>query len=70
MAKQNPRIIRNSARCNHCHDHLESRHVHDFVTCKCGKLSVDGGRDYLKRLGEPDNREETSILDGTTAHWF
>jgi hypothetical protein len=24
-------------------------HRHDFVTCKCGRVSVDGGKDYLKR---------------------
>ena len=42
-------IIRNRARCLSCGDILESRSVHDFVTCSCGNLSVDGGHEYLKR---------------------
>jgi len=42
-------IIKNKALCNKCKDIIESKHVHDFVSCKCGAISVDGGRDYLKR---------------------
>ena len=36
-------IIRNAIRCNICGDEIESKHRHDFVTCKCGDCSVDGG---------------------------
>ncbi len=43
------KIVRNSARCLLCNTEIESTHVHDFVTCPCGNLSVDGGHDYLKR---------------------
>lgn len=42
-------IRRNSALCLICHDEIVSRHRHDYVTCKCGQVSVDGGREYLKR---------------------
>lgn len=42
-------IIRNRARCLVCGDILESTFVHDYVTCSCGNLSVDGGHNYLKR---------------------
>ena len=34
---------------NICGDEIESKHRHDFVTCKCGACSVDGGHDYLRR---------------------
>ena len=54
-------IIRNSAKCNKCGDHIISHHVHDFVSCKCGAIFVDGGREYLRRGGELDDIEETSI---------
>lgn len=47
------RIVRNCARCRRCDDEIESTHVHDFVTCGCGSLSVDGGLHYLKRLWDP-----------------
>ena len=43
------RIIRNAIQCRHCGDVIESKSVHDFVTCSCGACSVDGGRGYLRR---------------------
>jgi hypothetical protein len=55
-------IIRNSATCLVCHDQIESRHVHDYVTCECGAISVDGGRSYLRRAGDPAHLEDTSIF--------
>lgn len=42
-------VIRNSAACSHCGEEIVSSHVHDFVTCSCGGVSVDGGHDYLRR---------------------
>lgn len=45
-------IIRNAIKCKLCEDIIESKHRHDFVSCKCGSVSVDGGTDYLKRCGE------------------
>lgn len=44
-------IVRNRAQCKKCGDIIESRHSHDFVTCSCGSLSVDGGKEYLRRVG-------------------
>jgi len=46
------KIISNKAMCTNCESIIESFHRHDFVTCKCGKISVDGGKDYLRRVGE------------------
>ncbi len=42
-------ITVNKAKCRKCGDIIESKYRHDFVTCKCGAISVDGGKDYLKR---------------------
>ena len=44
-----PKIIRNKAQCLLCGEIIESKFTHDYVTCSCGNLSVDGGRSYLKR---------------------
>lgn len=41
-------IIRNAAMCTGCNDFIQSTHVHDFQTCKCGNISVDGGNEYFK----------------------
>lgn len=43
-------IIENKAKCKLCDDVIESKGQWDFVTCKCGEISVDGGKNYLKRL--------------------
>jgi len=54
------KIIRNAAKCLACNDIIESYHRHDFVACKCGKLMVDGGHDYLRRVGDFENSEDLS----------
>jgi len=54
------KIIRNRAGCKSCLQVIESKHCHDFVTCKCGAVSVDGGKDYLRRVGNLDQVEELS----------
>lgn len=57
-------IFRNSAKCLLCGDEVESVHRHDFVTCNCGNLSVDGGTEYLRRVyNSADTYEDTSIGD-------
>ena len=43
------KIIRNSVQCLKCADIIESKDRHDYVTCSCGNVSVDGGKDYLRR---------------------
>ena len=57
-------IIINSARCKKCHEEIFSTWVHDFSTCHCGAISVDGGTDYLKRSAmDLDDYEDTSIIE-------
>ena len=43
------KIIRNSAKCLKCNTEIVSEYTHDYVSCPCGSLSVDGGKEYLKR---------------------
>lgn len=45
-------IVQNAVICNKCDDFIVSKHRHDFVTCKCGAISVDGGQEYLRRVGD------------------
>lgn len=46
MAESNP----NRAGCIDCGSVITSCSVHDFVSCRCGKIAVDGGQDYFKRV--------------------
>ncbi len=58
-----PKIIRNMVKCHICGDIIESKHVHDFVTCKCGACSVDGGHLYLRRAWDPQYGEKEDIIE-------
>lgn len=51
------RIVRNAARCRLCDDVIESKTVHDWVSCKCGAIFVDGGHEYVHCGGYPENFE-------------
>ena len=42
-------IVRNSAMCGDCWQEIVSKYKHDYTTCSCGQLSIDGGSSYLKR---------------------
>lgn len=55
MKSENQVILSNQIECLHCGDMPYSAHRHDFKSCKCGKVEVDGGMDYIKRGG---NRED------------
>ena len=61
-------ILRNAIRCKRCGDVIESKHRHDFRTCSCGAVAVDGGYDYLRRIhpcncDSDDAYEELSVTD-------
>lgn len=55
-------------RCLYCSTVIESTKRHDFVTCKCGALSIDGGPIYSKlALGKPvDMSYVVSSIDENT----
>ena len=53
-----PRIIRNAIRCKKCGDIIESKTVHDFKFCSCGSCAVDGGHDYQRRCGKPEEWDQ------------
>ena len=44
-------IVQNAVTCNKCGEFIVSKYRHDFVTCHCGTISVDGGQAYLRRVG-------------------
>lgn len=48
-------IVINRAKCLKCGDIISSKYTHDFKTCSCGNLSVDGGLDYIRRDYKSDD---------------
>jgi len=45
-----PKLLRNRAKCRDCGEVIESKYRWDFVRCGCGKIAVDGGLDYARRV--------------------
>ena len=52
------RINRNIIRCKKCGDIIESKSVHDFQVCSCGSCYVDGGHEYIRIGGNPEDIEQ------------
>lgn len=54
--------MRNRAKCKLCGDILESFHQHDYVTCSCDEISIDGGQ-YMFKCGAKDFRNFLRVDD-------
>ena len=55
-------IISNKIKCKKCGDIIESKSTNDYKKCSCGAVAVDGGKDYLKRIGKEKDYIELSKL--------
>jgi len=59
----NKKIIINKAQCKKCKDIIESNNTNDFKRCSCGSIAIDGGLEYIKRIGNLDDVIELSEFD-------
>ena len=59
----NEKILVNKIQCKKCKDIIESKHVHDFKWCSCGAVAVDGGLEYLRRVGNIEDIIELSEFE-------
>ena len=58
------KLLVNKAKCLLCGEVLVSKHSHDYVTCKCGNLSIDGGNEYARRVyGRSNSYQDLSEYD-------
>ena len=67
------KIIENKIKCKKCGEIIESTYRHDFKFCKCESVAVDGGHNYLRRLGEPENWDDLSeyeVIEDETTLWM
>lgn len=60
------KIISNKIKCKKCGDVIESKNTNDYKRCSCGAVAVDGGKNYLKRIGMEEEYEELSIIKNTS----
>lgn len=47
-------IVQNAVVCLSCGDFIYSAHRHHYNQCTCGSIAVDGGQEYLRRVGALD----------------
>ena len=50
--KLTKKLTKNQWKCLYCDDIIESKHQHHFISCKCGKMSIDGGTEYIRLVGD------------------
>lgn len=62
MEKKKEVIISNKIKCKKCGDIIESKNTNDYKRCSSGAVAVDGGKDYLKRIGNEKDYEELSEI--------
>lgn len=55
-------IYTNAAICHVCGWFIRSKNRHDYVTCGCGNVSVDGGSWYCRRSFK-DNTKITEVIE-------
>ena len=55
-------IISNKIKCKKRGDIIESKSTNDYKRCSCGAVAIDGGKDYLKRIGKEEDYIELSKL--------
>jgi formylmethanofuran dehydrogenase subunit E len=61
------KIITNKAQCKKCGDIIESLYRHDFQSCKCRAIFVDGGLDYLRSGADNfENFIDLSVTEDVT----
>jgi len=55
-------IFINEIKCNHCGDIIRSENRHDYKSCSCNKISVDGGSWYAKRSFKEEKDYEERMI--------
>ncbi len=59
------KLVANKALCLHCDEVVESKHRHDYVMCSCRSIGVDGGTDYIRRIGDPSDYVDMCVYANT-----
>lgn len=63
--KPRPKHYGARVKCLACGSIIQSKHRHDFTSCRCGALSIDGGGEYCRMIGTPGGFEQV-----TPGHYF
>lgn len=56
------------AQCVKCGDYIRSTHRHDYITCFCGAISIDGGAAYTRCVGNFGDFRWPNVSGTCTKH--
>ena len=62
------KLIKNQWKCLYCNDIIESKHQHEYTTCKCSMSSCDGGTSYIRLIGDLDMMQDMCEHDIVWEH--
>lgn len=54
-------IMKNAVKCKVCGSHIRINTEYDYIPCACGAIAVDGGPEYVRIIGDPNNWEIVTI---------
>lgn len=57
------KILVNKIQCKKCNDIIELKDLHDFKWCACKSIAVDGGLEYIRRVGNLEDIIELSEFE-------
>ena len=63
-------IVMNAVGCRKCKTVAISTGVHDFTSCECGACSADGGTEYIRRSGNPEDMIDLCVTTGPDVRKF
>ena len=56
--KPRPKYYGAKVKCLNCGCIIQSKHRHDYTSCRCGALSIDGGGEYCRMVGIPGGYQQ------------
>lgn len=56
------KILLNKVQCKSCGIVLESVQKDKKISCACGKITADGGKSFIKRIGSYADMNELSVV--------
>lgn len=56
-------IIRNRAKCRLCRDILESITPTECITCRCGEITIAGGKEFIHRCWTTDRNNIIEMIE-------
>lgn len=54
-------IMKNAVKCKVCGSYIRINTEYDYIPCACGAIAVDGGPEYVRIIGDPNNWEIVTI---------